>query len=220
MVTGAVLAALAAAAVLAVAAWAAAARRGRALAERFGPEYDRAVRAGGGERAARRELARRRRRRAGIEVRPLTAERRAAHAEAWAVIQRDFVDDPSAAVRAAHRLVEKAATERGYPDGERREDDLSVDHPHEIGGYRRACGTARRDREGGAGTEELREAMVGFRGLLAGLLGGTGPAPGRPGGGGAPPPRGADGTGLRGAADGPPPRAADGAGGAGEEGTR
>ncbi|MFW5417238.1 hypothetical protein J0910_11560 [Nocardiopsis sp. CNT-189] len=211
MVTGAVLAALAAAAVVAVALWAAGARRGRALAERFGPEYDRAVRAGG-ERAARRELARRRRRRAGIEVRPLTAERRAAHAEAWAGIQRGFVDDPSEAVRAAHRLVEKAATERGYPDGERREDDLSVDHPHEIGGYRRACGTVRRDREGGAGTEELREAMVGFRGLLAGLLGGIDPVPGRPEGGDAPRPRGADGAGLRGAAD--------GAGGAGEEGTR
>src|SRR5690606_13214101 len=190
--------------------------------------------------------------------RALTAERRAAHAEAWAGLQRDFVDDPSGAVRAARRLVAEVAAERGYPGGERLEDGLSVDHPREVGGdrpawaparrarrggerleddlsvarrrevggYRRACDTARRDRAGGVGTEELREAMVGFRGLLGGLLGGLGTEPGGPGDRAEPVPRAAEG-GVRRGVDGREPGAADGGarrgageGGAGEEGTR
>lgn len=226
MVTGAALAALAAAVLVAAAVWAARVRRRRAVRERFGPEYDRAVRARGGERAALRELIRRERRRAGLPIRALTAERRAAHAEAWAGLQRDFVDDPSGAVRAARRLVAEVAAERGYPGGERLEDDLSVDHPREVGGYRRACDTARRDRAGGVGTEELREAMVGFRGLLGGLLGGLGTEPGGPGDRAEPVPRAAEG-GVRRGVDGREPGAADGGarrgageGGAGEEGTR
>ena len=61
-------------------------RRQRALQQRFGPEYDRLA-AEVGPRRARSELAERERRIAQLDIRPLSAERRAAYDTQWATLQ-------------------------------------------------------------------------------------------------------------------------------------
>src|SRR5690349_4303056 len=79
--------------------------RRRALQQRFGPEYDRAVAEGDSRSAAERELRERERRHAQLELRELTPESRQRYATAWEQIQAKFLDDPNAAVTEADELV-------------------------------------------------------------------------------------------------------------------
>ncbi|SBT46564.1 hypothetical protein [Micromonospora auratinigra] len=160
-----VLAALAAVAVVA--------SRRRALKQRFGPEYDRAVAEQDSRSAAERELRERERRHAELELTPLSAESRATYAAAWEELQVRFVDSPAETVSEADELVSRLIAERGYPTGEFSEQaaHLSVEHARTLDHYRDAHEIRLRNERGEAGTEDLRQALVHYRALFADLLG-------------------------------------------------
>jgi len=141
------------------------------LRHQFGPEYNRLVREVG-VRQAQAELADRRRRVAGLGLRPLTVEQRARYSGEWRAVQERFVDRPPESVRAAARLVAAVAADRGYQVGDRAQlvKDLSVHHARRLEGYRRA---SQADEQAAAETEQLRQAMLGYRALFRELLGTT-----------------------------------------------
>ena len=160
-----VLAALAAVAVVA--------SRRRALKQRFGPEYDRAVAEQDSQGAAERELRERERRHAALELTPLSPESRAKYAAAWEELQVRFVDSPAETVGEADELVSRLIAERGYPTGDFSEQaaHLSVEHARTRSHYRDAHEIRLRNERGEAGTEDLRQALVHYRALFADLLG-------------------------------------------------
>jgi hypothetical protein len=167
-----VVAAVAVLVVLAIAWMVVQQRRRVHLKDRFGPEYDQAVRAHHDPRVAERELVARERRVATLEITPLTRDDAARFSEAWRGIQSRFVDDPKAAVVDADRLVDEVMRTRGYPlvDFEQRAADISVDHPRVVANYRAARVVAERNARGETNTEELRQALVHYRELFADLL--------------------------------------------------
>jgi len=161
--------------IVAIVAWLLMAKRrtGR-LQERFGPEYDRAVREGDGRRGAERELTEREKRREKLDIRPLSPEAGQRYAESWRDAQAHFVDHPSQAVGEADALVTDVMRERGYPmeDFTQRSADVSVDHPGVVDNYRAAHGISMANQHDQATTEDLRQAMVHYRALFDELLGG------------------------------------------------
>ncbi|HTM23682.1 MAG TPA: hypothetical protein VL225_00730 [Vicinamibacterales bacterium] len=148
-------------------------RRREHLRERFGPEYDRTVQAVGTTGRAEAVLEEREKRVATYRIRPLTEDERRRFSDAWQRIQAKFVDDPATAVTEADRLVNDVMTARGYPmaDFDRRVDDLTVEHAAVVGHYRAAREIAERHARRAASTEDLRQALVHYRGLFADLLG-------------------------------------------------
>ncbi|MFJ5288642.1 hypothetical protein [Streptomyces sp. NPDC088348] len=140
------------------------------LRRRFGPEYDRVLaRHDGDTRAAEAELGERVKRHGSLETRPLTPETRERYVSRWTGLQEQFVDSPQQAVAEADRLVAALAQERGFPaaeDHENHVDALSVHHPHHVNGYR----TLHSSVEAGAGTEDLRAALLEARGLFGELV--------------------------------------------------
>jgi hypothetical protein len=148
-------------------------RRSDQLRRRFGPEYERAVlQQHGDARRAEATLADREKRVEGFAIRALSPVDREAYAMEWAAVQRRFVDDPSAAVGTADRLVNRIMTDRGYPmtDFEQRSADISVSYPAVVQNYRAAHEIFVRHTDGHATTEELRQAMVHYRSLFDELL--------------------------------------------------
>lgn len=147
-------------------------RRTSQLRDRFGPEYDRTVEERGGRRPGEAELASRVERREQLEIRHLSSESRERYLESWQQVQAEFVDDPSRAVNKADRLVIAVMEDRGYPmdDFDRRAADISVDYPQVVERYRSAHGIARKNEEGEATTEDLRQAMQHYRALFEELL--------------------------------------------------
>ena len=148
-------------------------RRTQQLKQGFGPEYQRAVAQHGDQRSAEKDLADRRRRVQKFEIRPLDPASRERYTERWGATQRQFVDQPVAAVGEAHALVQEVMRERGYPvedDFEQRAADVSVDHPDVVENYRAANRISLEARDGQASTEQLRQAMVHFRALFEDLL--------------------------------------------------
>ena len=147
-------------------------RRRTHLKDRFGPEYDQALRQHPDARAAERELLDRERRVATFAIKPLTRDDAARFSEGWRLIQSRFVDDPKGAVVDADRLVDEVMRTRGYPiaDFEQRAADISVDHPRVVANYRSARVIAGRNTRGETNTEELRQALVHYRELFADLL--------------------------------------------------
>ena len=159
--------------VIAAIAWMVMQRQRRAhLKDRFGPEYDQAVRAHQDPRVAERELAARERRVAKLEIKPISRDEAVRLSEAWSRIQTRFVDDPKGAVVDANALVDEVMRMRGYPlvDFEQRAADISVDHPRVVANYRAARVIAERNVRGESNTEELRQALVHYRELFADLL--------------------------------------------------
>ena len=159
------------AAVVLVVAWLLIARRRtEKLRERFGPEYQQAVKEHGSRAEA--VLERREKRVEKYHIISLTNEDRSRFAEAWRKTQSRFVDDPKAAVLEADRLVCDVMKTRGYPLGEFEElaADVSVDHPHVVNNYRAAHAIAERTGRGDVNTEDLRRAMVYYRDLFEDLL--------------------------------------------------
>ncbi|MFF2362578.1 hypothetical protein ACFVU0_07665 [Streptomyces sp. NPDC058122] len=151
---------------------------GRALRRRFGPEYDRTVaRHDGDTQAAERDLNERVKRHGALRERPLEPAARERYAAGWTAAQERFVDSPQKAVAEADRLLGELAGERGFPDGDRYEEQvsaLSVHHGHHVHGYR-SVHRAALARTGGGGnggvdTEKLREAMLEARDLFDDLL--------------------------------------------------
>ncbi|MEU7468091.1 hypothetical protein AB0A94_05910 [Streptomyces sp. NPDC044984] len=153
-------------------------RHGTGLKRRFGPEYDRAVaRHDGDTKAAERELAERVERHGDLRVRPLEPAERERYEARWTAVQERFVDAPRDAVAEADRLIAELAAARGFPADGHYEDQLaalSVHHAHHVEGYRRvhrvAQAGANGAHDGGAGTEEMREALVGARALFEELV--------------------------------------------------
>ncbi|MFJ2769845.1 hypothetical protein [Streptomyces sp. NPDC087300] len=150
---------------------------GHSLKRRFGPEYDRAVaRHDGDTKAAERDLGERVKRHGSLRTLPLDPAARERYAARWAVAQERFVESPREAVAEADRLVAELAGARGFPDSGHYEDQLdalSVHHAHHVHGYRsvhRAALETTGAEETGAGTEELRTAMVEARALFDDLL--------------------------------------------------
>jgi len=147
-------------------------KRTKGLRSKFGPEYNRAVRAEGGAGEAEQILQARQKRVAKLNIKPLSDNQRTDFADAWEHAQAQFVDDPEAAVANADVLVQEVMGARGYPvtDFEQRVADVSVDHPAVVQNYRIAHEIAQRQESEDVGIEKLREAMLHYRALFADLL--------------------------------------------------
>jgi hypothetical protein len=147
-------------------------RHSTELRESFGPEYDRTIERTGERKEAERELDHRRERVSQLEIRPLPPGEAERFSRDWQQVQNRFVDEPPGAVSEADRLVTELMQRRGYPmaDFEQRAADLSVDHPEVVENYRSGHALAARVRDGGASTEDLRQAMVHYRTLFDDLL--------------------------------------------------
>jgi hemerythrin-like domain-containing protein len=144
----------------------------RRLQQKFGPEYDRAVKGSDNRMAAERELVDRQRKHAKLELRPLTPQAKDSYGRHWSRIQEQFVDAPGGAVAEADILVTDLMAERGYPtEGyEKQAELLSVEHSRTLDHYRSAHEISQRDQAGEASTEDLRSAMVHYRTLFQDLL--------------------------------------------------
>src|SRR5690242_16384182 len=90
-------------------------RRSDGLHEQFGPEYERTVQQHGDQRRAESELEARQERVERLPIRALSPSDQEGFAGAWHVTQAHFVDDPTAAIRQADRLVSEVMLARGYP---------------------------------------------------------------------------------------------------------
>ena len=148
-------------------------QRRRALRQRFGPEYDHALKTTGDRRLAEKELEHRIEHVKHVKLRELDPRERRDLAARWRGVQVDFVDHPEDAVETADRLVTEVMRLRGYPDGdfEQRVADASVEHPHLASEYREARRIAELNRRRGASTEDLRRAMVCYRAIFQAMLG-------------------------------------------------
>jgi hypothetical protein len=144
------------------------------LRSRFGPEYVRAVGETGGERQAEAALSERAARVRKYDLRKLSPDARMRYVEAWRHVQAKFVDDPRAAAREADDLLNQVMAARGYPpaDIDQRLEDVSVDHGEAVQNYRVARDIVARHAQGGAGTEDMRQAVIHYRTLFEDLLGG------------------------------------------------
>ena len=147
--------------------------RRRRLRNRFGPEYDRAVSEHDNRREAEAELAQRERRVRELDIRPLSPTARAQYSSEWTAVQEQFVDAPQAAVTGAQTLVSAVLRDRGYPTDTYDQEvaDLSVEHAATLDHFRAAHDISQRAEAGTASTEDLRQAMIHYRGLFAELLG-------------------------------------------------
>jgi len=144
----------------------------RALRNRFGTEYDRAVVTHGSSRKAENKLADRETRVEALKIRDLDATERDRFVAEWHAVQSRFVDHPKAAVTEADDLVNSVLEARGYPRAgfEQRANDVSVTYPRVMENYRRAHGIAVRPGQIEATTEELRTAMIEYRAIFDELL--------------------------------------------------
>jgi hypothetical protein len=142
------------------------------LRQRFGPEYERAVRTHGSERRAEAKLADREKRVGTMKIRELDAAERERFSAQWVSLQARFVDYPKGAVTEAGELVSSLMQARGYPvtDFDQCAADISVDHPKVVENYRSAHAIALRLARGEASTEDLRSAMIYYRSLFEELV--------------------------------------------------
>jgi hypothetical protein len=140
--------------------------------KRYGPEYDRAVLAHDSGRKAEAKLADREARVENLRIRTLTAAERERYMADWQPVQSRFVDHPISSVTAADELVSSLMQARGYPvaDFDQRAADISVDHPRLVENYRVAHGIAVRLGRDEASTEDLRTAMIQYRGIFDELV--------------------------------------------------
>ena len=160
----------------------AALNRRHRLQQKFGPEYDRAVSEHGSRREAEAELAGRERHVRELDIRPLSPSARSQYMSEWTAVQEQFVDAPQTAVTGAQTLVSAVMKDRGYPTEpyDQTVADLSVEHASTLDHFRAAHDISRNAAT--ASTEDLRQAMVHYRALFAGLLGEPGRPPGCEGG--------------------------------------
>jgi hypothetical protein len=138
------------------------------LQQRFGTEYDRAVREQGSERKAESNLTDREKRIEKLNIRDLNPIERERFTEQWKSVQSHFVDSPKGAVTEADDLVSSLMNTRGYPvsDFDQRAADISVDHPRVVENFRSAHEIAMRVGKDQATTENLRTAMIHYRSLF------------------------------------------------------
>jgi hypothetical protein len=142
------------------------------LRQKFGPEYERAVREHGSERKAEAKLADREKRVETLNIRDLDPMEHERFAKRWESVQSRFIDSPKGAVAEADDLVSLLMKTRGYPvsDFDQRAADISVAHPRVVENYRSAHEIALRVGKDEATTEDLRTAMIQYRSLFEELV--------------------------------------------------
>jgi hypothetical protein len=142
------------------------------LRTRFGAEYERALLEHGSKRKAEAELAAREARVKTLKIQELGATQRERFVAEWNVVQSRFLDHPKGALTEADELVTSLLQARGYPVSgfEEIAADVSVAYPRMIDNYRAAHEVASRTMRGEATTEELRTAMLQYRGLFDELV--------------------------------------------------
>jgi hypothetical protein len=147
-------------------------RRSRKLRQEFGPEYDRAVGRHGDRTKAEADLKSRKERVSVLRLRTLSETERNRYQAQWKTIQARFVDEPSASIREADMLVTEVMRARGYllKDFDTQASDLSVNYPNLAENYRSAHAIFVKNEQGNATTEELRQAVVFFKGVFKELL--------------------------------------------------
>jgi hypothetical protein len=152
-------------------------KRTERLQGKFGPEYGRAVEERGGPAKAEEALQTREKRVEHYDLTPLSPDDRRNFGQEWDRLQALFVDSPKDATTRADALIGQVMTARGYPEGpfDQRLEDLSVEHAQAVQGYRAAHEVAMRRARGEATTEDMRQAMIGYRRLLDELLGANEP---------------------------------------------
>jgi hypothetical protein len=182
MPAGAVLTIIIICVLIAIAAGTAATLELRMMATRrqFGPEFDRLA-SQVGARRARAELVARKRHVAGLNLHPLSPQRSRELLAQWDSVQEQFVEAPAQAVVTGQELVLSAAAELGYLTGDQEQllADLSVAHARQLEGFRRAQRTTTAPEA--APTEDLRQALLGYRTLFYELAGGGPGASGQDG---------------------------------------
>lgn len=137
----------------------------RRLQQRFGPEYDRTVRAHNGRTGeAEHELSDRLRQARKLALTRLPQRRVEEIGNQLAALQELFVDDPARSLDEAMTLLDGTLEEIGFP-AEDRAAVLSVDHAALVPGYRSARQVLERSRSERVGTEELRTALLAVRDL-------------------------------------------------------
>jgi FtsZ-interacting cell division protein ZipA len=163
---------LAAAALFAI--WIARRRRHATLQQRFGPEYEREVRARGSECDADQHLSEVADRRDRLDIRQLEPAACERYTHRWQVVQTQFVDRPGPALDEADQLVTDVMHDRGYPveDFSDRAELVAADHPQVVEHYRAAHAIqhAHHGNSGSSNTEELRQAFVHYRALFEELM--------------------------------------------------
>jgi hypothetical protein len=139
------------------------------LEDRYGTEYQRAVKIRG-RRKGEAELMARETRVSSYDLRSLEPSERSQFSDRWTAVQNEFVDAPRSAVQHADVLLQDVMLARGYPlaDFEQRVADLSVEYGDLVRNYRSAQATSQRITT--ASTEELRRAMLLYRTMFQNLL--------------------------------------------------
>ena len=139
--------------------------RSEALREKFGPEYEHALREKGNRSRAEQELIARAEQAKSFTIRPLSAEEHARFRSDWDRIETRFLERPTTTVVEADELVEEIMRVRGYPIGdfEKHAADLSVNHPRIVEHYRAGHAAIDSNRDGKSSTEELRQSMLHYR---------------------------------------------------------
>lgn len=152
-------------ALIALAVWWFMGRRKRQLRKQFGPEYDRTVKRLDTKDSAHDELEHRLERRDGYQLRSLSDDERTTYVTTWRELQRVFTKQPASGLLEADEVVTALLADVGYPTGdfERQAADLSVEHADVVDDYREARAVVRDVRDGKAGTEEIRIALLRYR---------------------------------------------------------
>ena len=100
-------------------------------------------------------------RRRGETLRPLTADAREAFRADWRRVEEMFVDRPASAVLQAEELVNELIRTRG----------VTLRHPRVAERYRAGHAVIDRHSQAKASTEELRQALLHYRGIYEDLAG-------------------------------------------------
>jgi hypothetical protein len=140
--------------------------RRAALRERFGPEYDLALKRGKDRRAVEQRLEQLAKQRDQLDIREVPVQEHVRLAREWDAAQSRFVDDPGQAVADADGLINSVLRSRGYPvdSFDDRAALVATDHQDVVEGYRSAHDTFAGHLQGGStDTEALRQAFVQYR---------------------------------------------------------
>ena len=143
-----------------------------AFRNRFGTEYDRAVREHGSSNKAEANLADRESRVHALNIRELGAPARERFVTQWQTVQSRFLDHPEAAVTEADDLIAALLESLGYPKDsfDQRAADVSVTYPRVMENYRAAHAIAVLPYRAEENTEKLRTAMIQFRAIFDELV--------------------------------------------------
>jgi len=147
-------------------------RKSEALREKFGTEYELAVRQHGSRNKAEARLLDRVHRVNRFQLRDLSPIERERFVAQWDAVQLRFVDHPRGTVTEADELVNTVMLARGFPAAsfDQRIEDISVNHAPMVDSYRSANTIAARAARNEATTEELRTAMIHYRAIFDDLL--------------------------------------------------